>query len=83
MNAIRALWQFLFPPSKWQQCQPMTDAERLAAFEIRMGQWKAAERMRAARVAQVFDDRATVRPKIQPKLPDDRKVVQMRRKRAA
>ena len=79
------LWKFFFPPSRWHRCQPMNDAERLAAFEIRMGRWRAEERMRRARVDQLFDERAsaTVKPKVTPRLPQDRVVVPMRRKRVA
>lgn len=82
MNIIARIWRVFFPPSRWQYCQPLSEAERKAYYEIRLGQHKAAERMRQARVAQVFDDRATVRAKIQPNLPKDN-VVQIRRKRAA
>jgi len=79
---MKAVWKFLFPPSKWARCQPMTEAERLALYELRMGQHKAEQRMRAARVSQVIDNRATVRPAIKPKLPSDN-VIQLRRKRVA
>ncbi|MGH8121296.1 MAG: hypothetical protein ACREPT_00815 [Rudaea sp.] len=66
---IRALWNFLFPRSPWHGCQPPTDAERLAQWEIRRGRERATQRLRAARVQQVFDLRAGVRAAINPKLP--------------
>ena len=79
----RFLSALFFPAPRMAGCTPPTEADRLAAYERRLGEHKAQERLRQARALQVFDDRATVRPKISPKLPQDRKVVPIRRKRAA
>lgn len=46
-----------------------TVAERLAAYERRRGEFLAAERLRHARIAQAIDARATVQPKVTPRLP--------------
>jgi hypothetical protein len=77
------LWQrfnrFLFPPSKWSGCDQPSDYDRLAAYEIRLGQHKAKQWLRNQRIAQVFDSRATVQPKVTPKLPSDN-VLKFRRK---
>lgn len=81
---IRRFLTHLFcPPPRMAGCTPRTEAQRLADYELRLGQHKAAERLRQARAAQVFDQHAIVRTKIEPKLPADRKVVSIRRKRAA
>jgi hypothetical protein len=77
------LWQrfnrFLFPPSKWSGCDAPSDYDRLAAYEIRLGQHKAKQWLRNQRIAQVFDSRATVQPKVTPKLPNDN-VLKFKRK---
>jgi hypothetical protein len=82
---IAILRKLFFPKSRWHQCQPMTEYERLASYEIRVGQHKAQERMRAARVAQTIDEytSSTVRPYIAPKLPVENVVQIRRRKKAA
>ena len=46
-----------------------SEAERLAQYERRRGEYLAAERLRHARVAQAIDARATVQPKVTPRLP--------------
>lgn len=46
-----------------------SDVERLAAYERRRGEYLAAERLRHARVAQAIDARASVQPKVTPRLP--------------
>ena len=43
--------------------------DRLAAWELRMGEHKAQERFRQARVDMLFDERATVQAKVSPRLP--------------
>lgn len=69
---LRALF---LPRPGMAGCTPPTEAERLAAYERRLGEHKALERLRQARVAQLLDERAAVRPVIRPKLPEDRKVI--------
>jgi hypothetical protein len=81
MSFAKSIWRFLFPPSRMQGCTPQSKAQRLAEYEIRMGQHRADERLRAERVDQLFDQRATVQPKINPQLPAEN-VVQMRRRKA-
>lgn len=49
-----------------RQPQPV---DRLAAWERRMGQHKAERRMAEYRARIAFDERATVQPKISPRLP--------------
>ena len=49
-----------------RQPQPV---DRLAAWERRMGEWRAEERRRLYRAQVALDERATVQPKIVPKLP--------------
>lgn len=82
---LARIWKLLFPPSRWNRCQPMTEHERLAMYEIRVGQHRADQRMRAARVAQTIDEytSSTVRPYIAPKLPVENVVQIRRRKKAA
>lgn len=46
---------------------PPTEAERLALWDIRRGQYLAAERLRHARMAQAFDERAGVYPVLDPR----------------
>lgn len=46
-----------------------SEAERLAQYERRRGEFLAAERLRHARVAQAIDARATVQPKVTSRLP--------------
>ena len=43
--------------------------DRVAAWERRMGEWRAEERRRLYRAQVALDERATVQPKIVPKLP--------------
>ena len=43
--------------------------DRLAAWELRLGEHKAQERFRQARVDMLFDERATVQAKVSPRLP--------------
>jgi hypothetical protein len=43
--------------------------DRLAAWERRLGQHRAEERMRLYRASVAFDERATVQPLVRPKLP--------------
>lgn len=43
--------------------------ERLAQWERRRADYMAAERLRHARIAQAIDARATVQPKVSPRLP--------------
>jgi hypothetical protein len=85
MNILARIWKLFFPPSRWSRCQPMTEFERLAAWELRTGQHRAEKRMRAARVAQAIDEytSSTVRPYIAPKLPVENVIAIRRRKRAA
>jgi hypothetical protein len=79
----RFLRHLFCPAPRMAGCTPKTEADRLADWEIRLGQHKAQERLRQARAAQLLDERAIVRTKVAPKLPADRKVVSIRRKRAA
>lgn len=67
---FRRLWNFLFPPDPWAQCEPPTEAQRLAMWERRRGEYLAEQRLRQARVSQLIDMRASVRRKITPMLPD-------------
>jgi hypothetical protein len=78
---IRFLRFLLAPPSRWSGCHQPTDYERLAAYERRLGEHKAAQWLRNERVAQAFDARTSesVRPKFTPKLPDEN-VLPFRRK---
>ena len=46
---------------------PPTEAERKALWEARKGQYRAAEILRHARMAQAFDARAGVYPALDPK----------------
>jgi len=78
---LKRLLTFLFPPSRWTGCDPPTRAQRLANYELRLGQHRAEQRMRAERVDQLFDERASVQPKVTPKLPRDN-VVAIRRRKA-
>lgn len=59
----------LFPPKKMQGCRPPLDAERLAQWEIRMGQFRARERLRKARVHADMDARAVIQRKGKLPLP--------------
>lgn len=68
MSALQRLVNFLFP-KPWQQCTPPTEEERLAQWERRLGEWRAQQRLRAARVARDFDARAGVRLYFSPRLP--------------
>jgi len=43
--------------------------DRVAAWERRMGEWRAEERRRLYRAQVALDERATVQPRIVPKLP--------------
>lgn len=43
--------------------------DRLASWELRRGRYLASERLRHARIAQAIDARATVQPKVTPRLP--------------
>ncbi len=82
MTIAQRLWRFLFPPSRWQGCHAPTDYERLADYERRLGEHKAAQWMRNERIAQVFDARTAegVRQPFTPKLPSDN-VVSIRKRR--
>jgi hypothetical protein len=82
MTIAQRLWRFLFPPSRWQGCHAPTAYERLADYERRLGEHKAAQWIRNERIAQVFDSRTSesVRRKFTPKLPSDN-VVSIRRKK--
>lgn len=66
---LHKLWRFFFPPDQWASCEPPSEAQRLAQWELRLGQHRAAERLRAERVQRVMDMRATVRVKYNPNLP--------------
>lgn len=46
---------------------PPTEAERKALWEARKGQYRAAEVLRHARMAQAFDERAGVYPVLDPR----------------
>lgn len=46
-----------------------SNVERIAQWERRMGEWRAAERLRQHSAAQAFDARASVQPYITPRLP--------------
>jgi hypothetical protein len=67
-NLLRTL---LTGRSRWSQCTPLTDAERLAQYELRLGQHRARQRLRAAAIQHVIDQHtaARVQPRIQPRLP--------------
>lgn len=67
-NLLRTL---LTARDPWAQCTPATPAERLAQYEIRLGQHRARQRLRAAAIQHVVDQHAAarVRPRIQPRLP--------------
>lgn len=43
--------------------------DRVAAWERKMGEWRAEQRLRQHRALVAFDERATVQPKITPRLP--------------
>lgn len=49
--------------------RPPSPVDRLAAWEIKMGQHRAQERLRQHSSRLAFDSRATVQPKVTPKLP--------------
>ncbi len=49
--------------------RPLSDADRLAQWELRRGAWRASERLRQHRAQAAFDARASVQPKITPRLP--------------
>lgn len=59
------------PRNPWAQCTPLTPAERLADYELRLGQHRARQRLRAAAMQHVVDQHtaARVRARIQPRLP--------------
>lgn len=80
MNIVKRILRFLFPPSRWQGCHRPSDAQRLAAYEVRMGEHRAQQRLRAERIAQQLDAVAIVRTKVTPRLPADN-VVQIRRRK--
>lgn len=70
MGILRTL---LIAPSRWRRCHAPTQAERVAQYELRLGQHRAALALRKATTAQVFDlaTARSVRPKIAPRLPAD------------
>jgi len=43
--------------------------DRLAAWEVRRGAYRARERIRQESARIAFDERASVQPKINPRLP--------------
>ena len=49
-----------------RQPQPV---DRLAAWEVRLGAYRARERIRQESARIAFDERASVQPKINPRLP--------------
>jgi hypothetical protein len=81
-NLLIRLLRFLFPPHRMAGCTPLRDEERLAEYERRLGEHKAQRRLREARVSQLLDEKTVIRPKITPKLPADRNVVQFPQPRA-
>lgn len=44
--------------------------DRVAAWERKMGEWRAEQRLRQYRAQIAFDERASVQPKITPRLPN-------------
>lgn len=72
------LWYTAKPRRRANDRQP-TPVERLAQWDLRMGAYRAEERIRQHRAMIDFDHRAAVQPKVTPKLPKDN-VVQLRRK---
>lgn len=76
---LRALFA---PPSRWRHCRQPTAAERAAQWELRLGQHKAAERLKQAARAQALDARHIVRPTVTPNLPADN-VIRMRKRKPA
>ena len=68
---MKLLKSLLAPRSRWAQCTPPTEAERLAQYERRLGEHRARQRLRAAAIAHVIDHRcaARVAPRAQPRLP--------------
>lgn len=53
----RALMDFIFPPSPWRGCHVLQNYERLAQWEVRLGQHKEKKRMQLMRVRQKQDMR--------------------------
>ena len=55
----------------WAQCTPLSDAERLALYEIRLGQHRARQRLRDAAVQHRIDryTASRIQPRVQPRLP--------------
>lgn len=81
---LRSFLTHLFcPPPRMAGCTPQTESERLALWERRLGEERAQRRLRDARVAQLIDERAIVRVKVTPKLPDEQNVVPIRRRKVA
>lgn len=74
---VAVLWYTAKPRRRANDRVP-TPAERIALWEIRAGQERARVRMRQEAIDQAFDHRASVQPKVTPKLPKDN-VVQLRR----
>jgi hypothetical protein len=68
---LRLLKSLTVPRDGWAQCTPPTDAQRLAAYERRLGEHRARMRLRAAAVQHVIDQHTAdrVRPRIVPRLP--------------
>lgn len=84
MGILTKLWRVFFPPNKWNRCHEPMPWERLANYELRLGEHRASQRMQEAQRGQRFDELTStrVRPAIKPKLPADN-VVPIKRKRKA
>lgn len=57
------------PTTRGHDVRQPTKDERLANWELRRGRHRAEQRLRECRVDQAFDARASVQPKITPRLP--------------
>lgn len=69
---MRSLLQSLIRPrDAWAACTPPTEAERLAAYERRLGEHRARQRLRDAAVCHVIDQHCAQRVQIRivPRLP--------------
>jgi hypothetical protein len=71
-HLVRRVRNFLFP-NRWSGCNEPLPEERLATWERRLGEHRAQQRLRQARVHRDIDARAarspTVRVGQRPRLP--------------
>lgn len=68
---IRFLKSLAQPRDAWAACTPPSDAERLAAYERRLGEHRSRQRLRDAAVRHVIDQHSAqrVQTRIVPRLP--------------